>query len=175
MDKRTEGRGPKAEPQGPGLDRSFQDQGATSVCFGCGPENDQGLQIKSHWDGADAVGTWTASAQHCGGAKNVVNGGVIATLIDCHGLNLAIASAYKAEARPIGTAPRVFFVTANMNIDYRRPTPLGKPLDLRASLVKQEGRKTFVHCSVSFDGEVCAEAEILAIRIHRDESVEPTR
>jgi len=105
----------------------------------------------------------------------VVNGGVIATLIDCHSLNLAIASAYRAENRPIGSLPRVFFVTANMNVSYLRPTPLGKPLNLRAALTKQEGRKAFVHCAISCEGEVCAEGDVLAIRIHRDESVEPTR
>lgn len=174
MEKRWR-RAPKAEHRRPNPDLAFQDQGSTSICFGCGPENEQGLQIKSHWDGDDAIATWTASASHCGGARNVVNGGVIATLMDCHGLNLAIASAYKAENRPIGSAPRVFFVTANMNINYRRPTSLGKPLDLRASFTKQEGRKTFVHCTVSCENELCAEADILAIRIHRDEAVEPTR
>lgn len=167
---------PKAEGRAPSPEaRSFQDQGATSICFGCGPENDQGLHIKSYWDGSDAVGVWTASPQHCGGARNVVNGGVIATLLDCHSLNFAIATAYTKENRPIGSAPRVFFVTANMNINYRRPTPLGKPLSLRASLKKQEGRKMLVHCTVSCENELCAEADVLAVRIHRDESVEPTR
>lgn len=153
----------------------FQDQGATTLCYGCGPANDQGLQVKSRWDGEDAVGTWTAEPHHCGGTREVVNGGVIATLLDCHSMNLAIARAYRDERRPIGSAPRVFFVTANMNINYRRPTPLGKPLELRASIRKVQGRKTFLTCTLSCERQVCAEADVLAVRIHRDESVEPTR
>ena len=154
---------------------TFQDQGATTLCYGCGPANDQGLQIKSWWDGADAVGFWTAEAHHCGGTREVVNGGIIATLLDCHSMNLAIARVYLDEQRPIGSAPRVFFVTANININYRRPTPLGKPLGLRATIRRVEGRKTFVSCTLSYEGEVCADATVLAIRIHRDESIEPTR
>lgn len=156
-------------------DRAFQDQGSTTVCYGCGPANLQGLRLKSRWDGEEAVCTWTAQPHHCGGARNVVNGGVIATLLDCHSLNLAIARAYRDEQRPIGSAPRVFFVTASMNVNYRRPTPLGKPLDLRASVRKVEGRKTFLRCTLSCERELCADADVLAVRIHRDESVEPTR
>lgn len=153
----------------------FQDQGATTLCYGCGPANERGLQVKSRWDGEDAVGAWTAEPHHCGGTREVVNGGVIATLLDCHSMNLAIARAYRDEGRPIGSAPRVFFVTASMTINYRRPTPLGKPLELRASIRKVQGRKTFLTCTLSCEREVCAEAEVLAVRIHRDESVEPTR
>lgn len=156
-------------------DRAFQDQGSTTVCYGCGPANPQGLRLKSRWDGEEAVCTWTAQPHHCGGTRNVVNGGVIATLLDCHSLNLAIAQAYRDEQRPIGSAPRVFFVTASMNVNYRRPTPLGKPLDLCASVRKVEGRKTFLRCTLSCERELCADAEVLAVRIHRDESVEPTR
>lgn len=156
-------------------DPAFQDQGSTTVCYGCGPANQQGLRLKSRWDGEEAVCTWTAQPHHCGGARNVVNGGVIATLLDCHSLNLAIARAYRDEQRPIGSAPRVFFVTASMNVNYRRPTPLGKPLELRASIRKVEGRKTFLRCTLGCEQELCADAEVLAIRIHRDESVEPTR
>lgn len=155
--------------------RSFQDQGSTSICYGCGPHNENGLQVKSYWDGDRAVCTWTAQPHHCGGARNVVNGGIIATLLDCHSLNLAIANAYKMENRPIGSDPRVFFVTANLNINYRRPTPLGKALHLEATLVKVEGRKTSIHCTLSCSGVLCADADVLAIRIHRDEQKEPTR
>ena len=154
---------------------AFQDQGATTLCYGCGPANDRGLQIKSWWDGSDAVGIWTAEPHHCGGTREVVNGGIIATLLDCHSMNLAIARAYLDEQRPIGSAPRVFFVTANISINYRRPTPLGKPLGLRATVRRVEGRKTFVSCTLRYEEQVCADATVLAIRIHRDESIEPTR
>jgi acyl-coenzyme A thioesterase PaaI-like protein len=149
-------------------DLSFQDQGSVRYCHGCGADNEKGLQIKSYWDGEEAVATWTAQPHHCGGSKEIVNGGVIASLIDCHSLNLAIAQAYRSEQRPIGSVPRIGYVTANLNIDYLKATPLGQPLKLRARIVKIEGRKAWVNCTVSAGGQVCATGEVLGIRVERD-------
>jgi hypothetical protein len=86
-------------------ERAFQDQGSVSHCHGCGADNEKGLQIKSFWDGDEAVATWRARPHHCGGSKEIVNGGIVASLIDCHSLNLAIAQAYRVERRPIGSSP----------------------------------------------------------------------
>lgn len=158
---RVSGRGSMSE-------QAFQDQGSVSHCHGCGPDNEKGLRIKSYWDGDEAVCTWQAQPHHCGGSKDVVNGGIIASLIDCHSLNLAIAQAYRAEGRPIGSPPKIFYVTANLSIDYRRPTPIAKPLDLRARITKVEGRKTWVRCTLSVEGQVCAAGEVLGVRVRRD-------
>jgi acyl-coenzyme A thioesterase PaaI-like protein len=149
-------------------DLSFQDQGSVHYCHGCGADNEKGLQIKSYWDGEEAVATWTAQPHHCGGSREIVNGGIIASLIDCHSLNLAIAQAYRSEQRPIGSVPRIGYVTANLNIDYLKATPLGQPLELRARIVKIEGRKAWVNCTVSAGGQVCATGEVLGIRVERD-------
>lgn len=147
---------------------AFQDQGTVPGCFGCGADNDKGLQIKSYWDGDDAVAQWQPALYHCGGRKNFLNGGIIATLIDCHSLNLAIATAYKNENRPIGSAPRIGYVTANLNVSYHKPTPLVGVLELRAHIKKTEGRKAWVYCEISAAGEVCAAGEVLGIRVERD-------
>jgi acyl-coenzyme A thioesterase PaaI-like protein len=149
-------------------DLSFQDQGSVRYCHGCGADNEKGLQIKSYWDGDEAVATWTAQPHHCGGSKEIVNGGIIASLIDCHSLNLAIAQDYRSEQRPIGGVPRIGYVTANLNVTYLKATPLGQPLQLRARLTKVEGRKAWVNCTVSAGGQVCATGEVLGIRVERD-------
>jgi acyl-coenzyme A thioesterase PaaI-like protein len=146
---------------------AFQDQGSVSHCHGCGADNKEGLQIKSFWDGDEAVATWKPQPHHCGGSKEIVNGGIIATLIDCHSLNLAIAQAYRNEQRPIGSAPRIGYVTGNLSVSYLRPTPIHEPLELRARIAKVEGRKTWVSCSLSAAGEVCATGEVLGIRVER--------
>jgi len=148
---------------------SFQDQGAVPFCYGCGADNKNGLQIKSYWDGDEAVGEWRPQPHHCGGRKNIVNGGIIATLIDCHSLNLAIATAYRGENRPIGSAPRIGYVTASLNVNYLKPTPLDAVLQLRARITKIDGRKAWVTCTVSAEGEVRATGEVLGIRVERDE------
>ena len=151
------------------IEPSFQDQGAVPFCYGCGADNDKGLQIKSRWDGDGAIAQWQPQAHHCGGRKNIVNGGIIATLIDCHSLNLAIAHAYRSENRPIGSAPRIGYVTANLNVSYLKPTPIDELLTLRARIVKLEGRKAWVNCSVSARGEICATGEVLGIRVERED------
>lgn len=149
--------------------KAFQDQGSVNHCHGCGADNEKGLRIKSYWDGDEAVCTWQAQPHHCGGSKDIVNGGIIASLIDCHSLNLAIALAYRDEGRPIGSAPKISYVTANLNVAYRRPTTIDKALHLRAKIIKVEGRKAWVSCTLSADGQVCATGEVLGIRIQRDD------
>jgi acyl-coenzyme A thioesterase PaaI-like protein len=144
---------------------AFQDQGSVYHCHGCGADNEQGLKIKSYWDGDEAVSTWYAQPHHCGGTRENLNGGVIASLIDCHSLNLAIAHAYRAEQRPIGSAPRIGYVTANMNVSYIKPAPLREPVLLRARITRSEGRKVWVSCTLSAGGEVRATGEVLGIRV----------
>ena len=148
--------------------KSFQDQGSVSHCHGCGADNERGLQIKSYWDGDEAVATWKAQAHHCGGSKEIVNGGIIASLIDCHSLNLAIAHAYKIEQRPIGSAPRIGYVTGKLSVSYLKPTPIREPLQLKARITKTAGRKTWMSCTLSARGQVCATGEVLGIRVERD-------
>jgi acyl-coenzyme A thioesterase PaaI-like protein len=149
-------------------DKAFQDQGSVRHCHGCGADNEKGLQLKSYWDGDDAVATWKPQPHHCGGSKGILNGGIIASLIDCHSLNLAIATAYRAEQRPIGSPPRIGYVTAQMNLSYLKPTPIEHPVELRAHISKLEGRKAWVDCILSSDGELRATGEVLGIRVEWD-------
>ncbi len=148
-------------------EKPFQDLGSVSYCYGCGPDNKQGLRIKSTWDSDEAICTWRPQPHHCGGNKHIVNGGILASLIDCHSLNLAIAQAYRTEGRPIGSSPKIAYVTAHLDVSYHRPTPVDKPLSLRAKISKVEGRKTWVSCTVRAAGEVCVTGEVLGIRVRR--------
>jgi acyl-CoA thioesterase FadM len=80
-------------------------------------------------------------------------------------LNLAIAQAYRSEQRPIGSAPRIGYVTAHMSVSYLKPTPIDQPIELRARIAKLEGRKAWVNCTLSSAGEVRATGEVLGIRV----------
>ena len=75
-----------------------------SHCYGCGRLNPHGLQIKTVWDGDDAVTVFTPQPYHTAVA-GYVYGGLIASLIDCHGTGTASAAAYRAEGRAMGTEP----------------------------------------------------------------------
>ena len=100
-------------------------------------------------------------------APDILNGGIIASLIDCHSLNLAIAYAYRAEKRSIGSSPRIGYVTASLNVTYLKPTPINEPVELRACIAKLEGRKAWVNCTLSAAGEIRATGEVLGIRVNR--------
>lgn len=146
---------------------AFQDQylDARADCWGCGRNNSEGLYIKSYWDGDEAIAHFRPK-DYQSGHKGIVNGGLIATLIDCHSIGLAMAHAHKAENRAIGTLPLITYVTASITVNYLKPTPLGpEELILRAKIKNVTGKKTFVECSISASGIETAHAEVLGIRI----------
>ena len=145
----------------------FQDQylEARADCWGCGRNNPKGLYIKSHWEGDEAVAHFTPQAHHTG-HKGVLNGGIIATLMDCHCMGLAMAYAHRAEGRAIGSQPLITYVTASLKVDYLKPTPLtDQPVELRARVANINGRKTAMTCSLIAQGEETARGEVLGIRI----------
>jgi acyl-coenzyme A thioesterase PaaI-like protein len=148
-------------------EESFQDQGSVQHCFGCGSENVEGMRIKSFWDdGIDsAVCHWVADPKYCGGSPEILYGGTIASLIDCHSVNLVVALEYRKEQRPIGSDPKIACVSANLNVNFRKPVPINKTIQLKANVLKCEGRKTWVACTLSVDGLACADGEVLVVRL----------
>lgn len=151
---------------------ALQDVWLHATCYGCGPGNPNGLQIKSYWnaDGTAVECTFTPQPKFNAGFPNVMYGGLVASLIDCHSIWTAIAWAYRAEGRPHGSDPAISYVTGKLEVHYRQPTPLDQPIKLQAVVEKMEGRKTLVHCTLGTADEVTAEAEVLAVRIPGDKS-----
>jgi acyl-coenzyme A thioesterase PaaI-like protein len=145
----------------------FQDQMHDNFCWGCGADNPDGLQLKSSWDGdgAVAVAHWQPLAEHAAGPRHVLNGGIIATLLDCHGVCIAIADAYAREDRAIGSDPDLWYATASMTIDYLRPTPLEVAVSLRGWIIEIDDRFTTVECELDADGKVRARATVRAVRV----------
>lgn len=149
----------------------FQDYMPGNVCFGCGAENPDGLQIKSYWDGDEGVCRWHSQPRYHGW-EAVINGGVLATLIDCHCMGTAMAAAYREEKRELGTPPYYRYATAEIKIRYLRPTPNNRPIELRARVTEIDGRKTRLLCDVFVDGVKTAEAEALGVRVFEGEPKE---
>jgi len=146
-------------------DLPFQDLylAARADCWGCGRNNPDGLYLKSYWDGDEAVAHFMPQPQHTG-HKGVLNGGIIATLMDCHCMGLAMAHAHRLEGRLIGSPPLITYVTASLKVDYLKPTPLGR-VELRARVERVDGRKTWMSCHLLAGGQVTARAEVLGVRI----------
>jgi acyl-coenzyme A thioesterase PaaI-like protein len=143
----------------------FQDQFPADFthCFGCGRDNALGLQIKSTWDGNEAVCHFTPQAHHTA-YPGVVNGGILATIIDCHGVGTAAAHAYRQSGRDVGAGADPRMVTASLHVDYRRPTPMG-PLELRARVVGETERRTRVDVEVHAGGQICARGHVIAAHL----------
>ncbi len=151
---------------------ALQDTWPNGSCYGCGPANDMGLHLKSYWneDGTAVIATFHPKPHHNAGFPNVMYGGLVASLIDCHSIWTAIAYAYRAEGRPQGSAPSISYVTGKLEVHYRKPTPLDEPTVLRATVEKLEGRKAVIHCTLGTENMVTAEAEVLAVRIDGDKA-----
>jgi len=133
-------------------------------CYGCGRLNEKGLQLKSRWDGEETVARFMPQPYHIA-IPGTVYGGLIASLIDCHGTGTAAAAAYRAEGRGMDTSPPLRFVTAALRVDYLRPTPLGVSLEIRGRVKEISGRKVIVEATLAAAGEICARGEVVAVRL----------
>ncbi len=138
-------------------------------CFGCGRLNEKGLKIKSYWDGNESVCRFLPNDCYTGGMETILYGGIIASLIDCHGA--ATAAAAKAREMNIqvhpGNMPR--FVTAALKVDYLAPTPVGVELELRGIVDEIKERKVIVRVTVSSGETLCAKGEGVFVQL-RDEN-----
>jgi len=146
---------------------AFQDAMGGNHCWGCGKDNPKGLQIKSYWDGEETICTFPPRPEHMAGPTHILNGGIIATAIDCHAVCSAIASLYRLEEREIGSGEVIWCATANLDVTYLRPTPIDRPLLLRARIkeVSPSRRKVQVECSLHSGRAECVKAQVLAVRV----------
>lgn len=148
--------------------KAFQDYypNHLSYCYGCGRLNEHGLQLKSYWDGdsEESVAHFTPRPEHIA-IPGYVYGGLIASLIDCHGTGTAAAASYRAAGRGMDTEPPFRFVTASLHVNYHKPTPLGEPLELRGRVSELKGRKVVVDITLSARGEVCASGQVITVQM----------
>jgi len=135
-----------------------------SNCYGCGRLNEQGLQIKSYWDGEESICLFQPRSYHMA-IPGFVYGGLIASVIDCHGTGTASAAAYRTAERAMDTEPPLRFLTASLHVDYLKPTPLEGPLEFRGRVKEIKGRKVIVAVTVSAEGQCCARGEVVAIQV----------
>ncbi len=149
--------------------KAFQDfyPDDLSHCYGCGRLNPDGLQIKSRWEGEEAVCTFAPRPYHTA-IPGYVYGGLIASLIDCHSTGTASAAAYRQAGREMGTEPALRFLTAALHVNYLKPTPIDAQLEIRATVKEVKGRKVVVASRLVAAGQVCATGEVVAVQVPED-------
>ena len=132
----------------------------SSICFGCGPSNPQGLQIRSFRTENGLEMEFTTSDEHQA-FPGMVNGGIIGTLLDCHG-NWAAAIALM-ERNGMDNPPCT--VTANYSIKLRRPTPHGERILIQARITEIKEDRAEVSMTLSSNEKVCATGEGLFVAV----------
>jgi len=145
---------------------AFQDRYPDLHCYGCGPDNPEGLRIKSYWRGeGEAVCHHTAGVNFCAGPKHFVYGGLIASLIDCHSICTASAQAYREAGREIGEGEPIYFATGRLDVQYLRPVPIEEEMEVVARVTDSSEKKITLEATLSAGGKVCATANVVAVRV----------
>jgi uncharacterized protein (TIGR00369 family) len=87
-----------------------------NYCFGCGPDNPEGMRLKFELDeqGERFVARFCLEDKYVGPPGHA-HGGIIATILD------------EAMGK-VNKLRQVVAVTAEMTVQYLKPVPLGKPL-----------------------------------------------
>lgn len=135
-------------------DLSLQERYApANRCFGCGPANDRGLRIRSFpsEDGSEVVCDWTPAPHH-EAWENMLNGGIVGALLDCHSNWTAawhLMNRAGAETPPCT-------VTADFHVKLLAPTPTDGPLRLRARVVDASDRRATVEATLEAKGVTTA-------------------
>lgn len=143
-------------PSDPSLqDRYFPDL----PCFGCGPANVDGLRLKSYPDGEQVVAAFTPWPQHDNGL-GFLNGGIIATVLDCHSAAAVVHTAYERGWPPLPGAA-LPYVTAGLDVEYLRPAPLTATVRLVGWILDASEESMTARVELHHDGKPRAAATAL--------------
>jgi len=134
-------------------------------CYGCGRLNEPGLRIKTYWEGKECICRFEPLPHHTGGFPGFVYGGLLASLIDCQSSGTASLADLRERGGSIETDTPSRFVTASLKVDYLKPTPIDRILELRSRATEIKGRKITVSTALSVDGVVCVKGEAVMVRI----------
>lgn len=123
----------------------------TNKCFGCGPANPHGLHLKTYEDGIDRyVAEWIPEDRYQG-PPGVVNGGMVAVPMDCHGTWSAMhAFSEDRGGEPCGA------VTAGYSVTLHKPMRLGQRVRLTATVLERTERKAKVEVVATIERETIA-------------------
>jgi len=125
-------------------------------CFGCGPANAKGLQLRSYLVDGVVTARFTPWPEHDNGL-GYLNGGIISTVRDCHS---AAAVMWEADQRGWEPLPgaALTYVTAGLDVRFLRPSPLSTTVELRAQVSDSSEAEILCDAELEWDGKVRATA-----------------
>ena len=132
----------------------------SSICFGCGPANQQGLQINSIRI-ENGLSMEYLPEPHHQAFPGMINGGIIGTLLDCHGNWTAAVALMDAQ----GLEEPPCTVTASYTVKLRRPTPTNVILKVTSQIKELSDDRVEVELLLEADGKVCATGSGLFVAV----------
>lgn len=132
-------------------------------CYGCGRLNEEGHQFRTAWNGDETLTLYEPKQAHTA-IPGFVYGGLIASLVDCHGTGSASLALHRKNGFEPGSGeepPR--FVTASLHVDYLKPTPHGVVLKAVGVIEEIHPKKFKVAVKVYADETLCATGEVAAV------------
>ncbi len=123
------------------------------MCFACGPKNVHGLRLQFEHPQPGLLLSSVIFDKRYQGYKNIVHGGLMATVLDEMMVNLAWIEKKQA-------------VTAQLNVSLKKAAKVGESILLEGRITKEKGRVIHTHAvAKNKKGEVLAEAEGVCVRI----------
>ena len=146
------------------IKHAIQDEYADDFawCYGCGRLNETGLHLRTGWDGDKTVTLYEPREEHKA-IPGFIYGGLIASVIDCHGTGSAAIFLHRKQGNEPGDgvpAPR--FVTASLHVDYLKPTPANEVLKAVGVVEEIHPKKYKVRTELYAGGTLCATGEVVA-------------
>ena len=125
-------------------------------CLFCGPQNREGLRLRFFAAPGGVAGTFTPRRRHQG-YRGLMSGGLLAAIFDCLHYRVSVLEGMTAT------------VTARLEVDYRAPIGLGRPLRLEARLEARRGRVVASRAVARLgDGTVAAESRAVYVEVPSD-------
>lgn len=151
-------------------EKSFQSyySETNSHCYGCGYSNEAGLHVESYW--LDETKGMTQAffepkPQHTGGFPGNVYGGLIAAILDCHGNGTAYAAGCAFFQKPLNQPEPFRYVTASLTVNFKKPTPMGIPLQLVAEIKEVTAKKVVMELEVRVNDEATVIGSMVSVML----------
>lgn len=126
-------------------------------CFICGMENPVGLKLRFYQIEPGMIETTYTAPDHYQGYPGIMHGGIIASILD------------ETSGRALtDTADQTrFMFTAKLEVNYRRPVPLGVSLRIVGKAGQDRGRSAEGWAGIynAETGDLLAEADAILVNV----------
>lgn len=132
-------------------------------CYGCGRLNKDGHHLRTGWQGDQTVTIFTPQSKYMG-IPGFIYGGLLASLMDCHGTGSAALALHRKNGNEMGDGSEPSsFVTASLNVEFLKPTPQDVPLKAIGTVEEIHPKRWKVHTEVFANDILCARGEVVAV------------